>query len=435
MSAVWNTESRRLRRPFKSARAPVATLPGCSSSALRNLGIAARFVSGYLIQLAEQKTESTGANGSPLADSADLHAWAEAFLPGAGWIGLDPTSGFLAGEGHIPLACTSNASQAAPISGTAERASTDFSYEMSVRRLNDSRPRTQGDAQEQWLRIRQVAHRVDADFEARDVRLTMGGEPTYVGIDEPESPQWNIDALGDDKRTRGLALIQALREKMAPGGLLHYGQGKWYPGEQLPRWALSCFWRVDGVPVWEDVKLVALENHDYGFKATDALRFMRALTRRLQVSAENVLPAFEQEATATEPAGYILPIRRRQPHGILHWSSQWWFPSLERIVLSQGDSPIGYRIPTEAIPWIAPDELEYELDEAPFADRVKLPPDKPRRMELFETEPEGRPTARRHSCLRYSAASLSAHPCACRSAKVGFMFLCPTRPSLPTISI
>jgi uncharacterized protein (DUF2126 family)/transglutaminase-like putative cysteine protease len=358
---------------------------------LRNLGIAARFVSGYLIQLAEQKTESSNANGIPLADSADLHAWAEAFLPGAGWIGLDPTSGFLAGEGHIPLACTSIASQAAPISGTAERASADFSYELSVRRLDDSRPRPQGDAQEQWPRIRQVAHRVDADLEAHDVRLTMGGEPTYVGIDEPESPQWNIDALGDIKRTRGLALILALRQKMAPGGLLHYGQGKWYPGEQLPRWALNCFWRMDGVPVWEDVNLIALENHDYGFKATDALRFVQALTRRLQVSSKNVLPAFEQETTAIEPAGYILPIRRRQPHGILQWSSQWWFPDLERVVLSQGDSPIGYRIPTEAIPWIAPDELQYELDEAPFADRAKLPPDKLRRMELFDTEPDSDP--------------------------------------------
>jgi uncharacterized protein (DUF2126 family) len=378
------TSEQTLQKRSGSCRDSALLLVEC----LRNFGIAARFVSGYLIQLAVEKTELAGSNWGPKADSADLHAWAEAFLPGAGWIGLDPTSGFLVGEGHIPLACASSASQAAPISGTAERASTDFSYEMSVRRLNDSRPRPQGDAEEQWLRIRQVAHRVDADLEAHDARLTMGGEPTYVGIDEPESAQWNIDALGDDKRTRGLALIQALREKMAPGGLLHYGQGKWYPGEQLPRWALSCFWRVDGVPVWEDVKLVALESRDYGFMATDALRFMRALTRRLQVSAENVLPAFEQEATATEPAGYVLPIRRRQPNGILHWSSQWWFPSLERIILSRGDSPIGYRIPTEAVPWIAPDELEYELGEAPFADRVKLPPDKARCMELFEMEPE-----------------------------------------------
>lgn len=358
---------------------------------LRNLGIAARFVSGYLIQLAEAEAELNGSHSGSPADSADLHAWAEAFLPGAGWIGLDPTSGLLTGEGHIPLACTSSASQAAPISGTAELASIDFSYEMSVRRLNDSRPLSENDAEEQWLRIRRVAHHVDAELGAHDVRLTMGGEPTYVGTDDPESAQWNIDALGNSKRSRGLALIQALREKLAPGGLLHYGQGKWYPGEPLPRWALSCFWRADGVPVWEDVRLVAQENHDYGFKATDALRFMRALTRRLQVSAENVLPAFEQEATATEPAGYILPIRRRQPEGVLRWSSQWWFPHVERVVLAPGDSPIAYRIPTEALPWTAPDELEYEFDDEPFTDRVKLSPDKTQRMELFETEPEADP--------------------------------------------
>jgi uncharacterized protein (DUF2126 family) len=358
---------------------------------LRNLGIAARFVSGYLIQLAVEKSESAGSNVGPQADSADLHAWAEAYLPGAGWIGLDPTSGFLAGEGHIPLACTSSASQAAPISGTAERASIEFSYELSVRRLDDSQPRSQDDDQEQWPRIRQVAHRVDADLKAHDVRLTMGGEPTYVGTDDPESPQWNIDALGDVKRTRGLALILALRQKMAPGGLLHYGQGKWYPGEPLPRWALNCFWRLDSVPVWEDVKLIALENHNYGFKGIDALRFVQALTRRLQVSAKNILPAFEQEPTATEPAGYILPIRRRQPNGILQWSSQWWFSGLEHVVLSHGDSPIGYRIPTEAIPWIAPDELDYELGEAPFGDRAKLPTHKPRRLELFDVEPESDP--------------------------------------------
>lgn len=355
---------------------------------LRNLGIAARFVSGYLIQLAEAKAELNGSASGAQVDSADLHAWAEAFLPGAGWIGLDPTSGLLAGEGHIPLACTSSPSQAAPISGTAERASTDFSYEMSVRRLNDSRPLSQNDPEEQWLRIQQVAHRVDADLGAHDVRLTMGGEPTFVGIDEPESAQWNIDALGDNKRTLGLALIQALREKLAPGGLLHYGQGKWYPGEQLPRWALSCFWRADGVPVWEDVKLIALENHDYGFKTADALRFIRALTRRLQVRAENVLTAFEQEAIATEPAGYILPIRRRQPEGVLRWSSQLWFPRAERIVLAPGDSPIGYRIPTQAMPWTAPDELDYDFDDVRS---IKLSPDKTQRMDLFDTEPEADP--------------------------------------------
>jgi uncharacterized protein (DUF2126 family)/transglutaminase-like putative cysteine protease len=388
----------RLEHGIQTSEETLQKLSGsCRDSAwllvecLRNLGIAARFVSGYLIQLAEAKAELNGSDSTAESDTADLHAWAEAFLPGAGWIGLDPTSGLLASEGHIPLACTSSPEQAAPISGTAERASTDFGYEMSVSRFNDSAPVSGVDAEGQWFRIRRLAHLIDADLEAHDVRLTMGGEPTYVGIDEPESAQWNIEALGEAKRTRGIALIKALREKIAPGGLLHYGQGKWYPGEQLPRWAFSCFWRADGVPVWEDLNLIAHENHDYGYKAGDASRFMQALTRRLQVTSANILSAFEKDAPATEPAGYTLPIRRRQPGGVLRWSSQRWFGPVDSIVLLPGDSPIGYRIPTEVIPWVAPDELEYAYDSAPFADRVKLPLEKSQRMDLFDRDPEADP--------------------------------------------
>jgi len=357
---------------------------------LRHLGIAARFVSGYLIQLAADERASEGPSG-PQTDSADLHAWAEAFLPGAGWIGFDPTSGLFAGEGHIPLVCTPNASKAAPIGGTVEPANVDFSYSMSIRRLNDAPRPSKPFTEEDWVQVEQLAHSVDADLEAQDIRLTMGGEPTFVGIDEPESPQWNIDALGPMKRTRGLALIQRLREKVAPGALLHYGQGKWYPGELLPRWALSCFWRGDGVPVWEDIDLIAREDQDYGFGAADAFRFIEALTRRLQVSSETLLPAYNAEAESTEPAGYILPIRRRQPAGRLCWSSQLWFPRPERLLLLPGDSPIGYRIPTESMPWVAPDELEYEYEAAPFADRVKLPSGPTRHMDLFERNPMADP--------------------------------------------
>ena len=357
---------------------------------LRHLGIAARFVSGYLIQLAADERASDGPSG-PQTDSADLHAWAEAFLPGAGWIGFDPTSGLFAGEGHIPLVCTPNASKAAPIGGTVEPANVDFSYSMSIRRLNDAPRPSKPFTEEDWVQVEQLAHSVDADLEAQDVRLTMGGEPTFVGIDEPESPQWNIDALGPMKRTRGLALIQRLREKVAPGALLHYGQGKWYPGEPLPRWALSCFWRGDGVPVWENIDLIAREDQDYGFGAADAFRFIEALTRRLQVSSETVLSAYNAEAESTEPAGYILPIRRRQLAGQLCWSSQLWFHRPERLLLLPGDSPIGYRIPTESMPWVAPDELEYEYEAAPLADRVKLPSGPIRRMDLFERNPVADP--------------------------------------------
>jgi uncharacterized protein (DUF2126 family)/transglutaminase-like putative cysteine protease len=380
---------------------------------LRNLGIAARFVSGYLIQLAAEEGSSDG----PKADSADLHAWAEVFLPGAGWIGMDPTSGLLAGEGHIPLVCTPTASQAAPIGGTTEAVGTEFTHAISVRRLNAPRSPSKPFSDEEWERVRQVAHGVDAELEAQDVRLTMGGEPTYVGIDDPESPQWNIAALGSMKRSRGMTLIQALRKRIAPGALLHYGQGKWYPGEPLPRWALSCYWRADGVPVWDDVDLIAREDHDYGCGAAEAFRYMTALARRLQVSSKNLLPAYEPGTATDEPVGYILPIRRRQPEGRLCWSSQLWFPRPERLMLSPGDSPIGYRIPTESMPWIAPDELTYEFEEPPFSDRVKLPIRSPHSMELFDVEPSPDPLP---AVLRASdAAEVLIRPSLCVQAREG----------------
>jgi uncharacterized protein (DUF2126 family)/transglutaminase-like putative cysteine protease len=352
---------------------------------LRHLGIAARFVSGYLIQLATDEADG------PQADSAELHAWAEAYLPGAGWIGLDSTSGMFAGEGHIPLMCTPTASKAAPIGGTVEPSGVEFGYSMTVRRLNEApglkRPISDAD----WAKVEEVAHRVDADLVAEDVRLTMGGEPTFVGLDEAESPQWNIDAMGPEKRVRGLALIQRLRERVAPGAMLLYGQGKWYPGEALPRWALSCYWRADGVPVWEKRELIADEGKDYGFGVGDALKFAEALTRRLQVSVENLLPVYEPGGDVTEPAGYVLPIRRRQPAGKLSWSSQLWFERPERMVLFAGDSPIGFRIPVEAMPWVAPDELTYEHEAAPFEDRVKLPRWPARLASLFRVEPAADP--------------------------------------------
>ena len=361
----------------------------------RELGLAARFVSGYLIQLADED-QPPGESTGPKTDTADLHAWTEVFLPGAGWIGLDPTSGLFAAEGHIPLACAPTPSQAAPIGGTVEPSGVEFSHSIDVRRVDEAPRLTKPYSEDAWAQIRAVAHGIDRDLQAGDVRLTMGGEPTFVGIDEPESLQWNFEALGSIKRTRGLELIRALRERTAPGGLLHLGQGKWYPGEPLPRWAFQCISRLDGVAVWENGDRFALEGRQYGFGDAQALAFIQALARRLQVSVENVLPAFDpptdlaESSQTTEPAGYVLPLRRRQPDGRLAWSSQLWFPRPKRLELTPGDSPIGYRIPVGPMPWVAPDELAYEY-EVGSKDRIKLPSGPARHPELFDSEPSPDP--------------------------------------------
>ncbi len=356
----------------------------------RRLGIAARFVSGYLIQIADDEETTDG----PKVDSADLHAWAEVYLPGAGWIGMDPTSGLLTAEGHIPLACSSTPSGAAPIGGTAEAASVEFTHSLSVSRLNESPRLSKPFSDEAWAQVRALAHAIDRDLIAEDVRLTMGGEPTFVGIDEPESPQWNLEALGALKRTRGLALINSLRETTAPGALLHFGQGKWYPGEPLPRWAFHCVSRIDDVPVWENGNLFALEGQDYRFSDADALAFLQALSRRLGASPENILGAIEPYSDSEElpvSAGYVLPLRRRQPNGSLAWSSQLWFDRPEQFILSPGDSPIGYRIPVSMMPWVAPDSLAYEceadVEDEALTNRVKLPLKPLRRPDLFDREP------------------------------------------------
>jgi uncharacterized protein (DUF2126 family)/transglutaminase-like putative cysteine protease len=376
---------------------------------LRHLGLAARFVSGYLIQLVPDVKPLDGPPGAA-ADFTDLHAWAEVYLPGAGWVGLDPTSGLLAGEGHLPLAATPDPFSAAPITGGVDECESTLEHEMHVRRIHESPRVTKPYTDEQWREIDALGRRVDAALGARDVRLTMGGEPTFVSIDDMEGEEWNTAAFGATKRERAGELLRRLKQRFAPGGLLHYGQGKWYPGESLPRWALGCWWRRDGEAIWHDDRLIADETIDHGHGEQDARRFINALADVLGVDSGCVLPAFEDVwyylwkerrlPTNVDPlkselkdaeerarlarifeqglgatVGYVLPLRRHTvPGSAAQWVAGHWFLRPEHLFLIPGDSPMGYRLPLDSLPWVAPGDYPYIYEPDLFANQPPLPP-------------------------------------------------------------
>ena len=359
---------------------------------LRRLGLAARFVSGYLIQLKPDEMPLDGPAGAA-KDFTDLHAWAEVHVPGAGWIGLDPTSGLLAGEGHIPLAATSNPSSAAPITGAHDKAEVTFTFDMRVDRILETPRVTKPYDDAQWAAIFAAGKTVEARLVAGDVRLSMGGEPTFIAIEDPEGAEWNIEAVGPTKRRYAEDLIRRLQKRFAPGGLLHYGQGKWYPGEQLPRWSFACYWRTDGEPLWENPTLIAQETVTKPATIDTADSFAQALCTQLGLKPGSAMAAYEDPAhvllveqkmplnlepgdkrlanpmerarllKALDPGlnvarGYVLPVQvwQTQDKG-RRWMTERWALRRERLYLQPGDSPVGFRLPLGSAPYLS--ELNY----------------------------------------------------------------------------
>ena len=368
---------------------------------LRHLGLAARFVSGYLIQLKPDVKPLEGPAGTEV-DFTDLHAWAEVYLPGAGWIGLDPTSGLFAGEGHIPLAATPEPRSAAPVTGLVSPSKVAFHHEMRVRRILEPARVTKPYTEEQWQTLNQLGERIDEELEAGDVRLTMGGEPTFVSIDDMDGEEWNTAALGPAKLKRAKELLLRLRGEFGKGGLLHYGQGKWYPGEPLPRWTLTYFWRTDGAALWNDARWLAETDRDYGFGTNAAQQFTEALSQRLGLGTDYVIKAYEDplayllkerklpanvdpldskledplerenlrkvfERGLGKPSGYVLPIKRAEGDSGPEWHSAFWVLRSPHLYLLPGDSPVGLRLPLETLIWEPAEEKQKVAEVDPTA--------------------------------------------------------------------
>jgi uncharacterized protein (DUF2126 family) len=376
---------------------------------LRRFGVAARFASGYLIQLVADVKPLDGPAGTD-KDFTDLHAWCEAYVPGAGWVGLDPTSGLLAGEGHIPLACTALPSSAAPVTGFTDVCESRLEFEMKVTRIHEDPRVTRPFAEAEWNEIRALGVAIDRELAEGDVRLTMGGEPTFVSIDDMDGPEWNFTAHSPRKFELAIDLLRRLRRRFAPGGVLHFGQGKWYPGEPLPRWALSCFWRRDGVPLWDDDQQRSPQQGERKATHEDAHRFASELALVFGIAPEYVLPAYEDpwkilrdesnlpanvDPLAQDlasgaarmklarqiaggigtPVGYVMPlaaVARARPSAATTWTSSPWPLRRGHVFLLEGDSAMGYRLPLASLPAAPPGDDEPVIAADPFEKRDAL---------------------------------------------------------------
>jgi len=262
----------------------------------------------------------------------------------------------------------------------------------------------------QWRAINALGRRVDASLQALDVRLTQGGEPTFVAASGGDALEWNTSAMGPDKRRLAEQLLHRLQARFAPGGFMYFGQGKWYPGEPLPRWALGAFWRRDGKPLWQDPALIA---GDAGgatrYDAGHALRLITAIAAKLGVAADCVVPAYEDPWPALDleshlpknvdplrsdlgddrerarlarllrqglgsVAGYALPLAAVEPPANAAWRSSRWTLRRERLYVVPGDSPIGYRLPLDTLPQDEPVQTALCVEAREGRLHVFLPP-------------------------------------------------------------
>ena len=401
-------------------------------SILRQLGLAARFVSGYLVQLTSDVEALDGPSG-PAADFTDLHAWTEVYIPGRGVDRSRSDVGSVRRRGPH-----SAVGDAASGFGRSDHRS-DRALRDDARLLQRRHPRARGPAGDAALHRggvgrdqRARAPGVDERLAAGDVRLTVGGEPTFVSIDNQVDPEWTTDADGPHKRERAIGPGRTAEAGLGAGGLVQRSQGKWYPGEPLPRWQIGLYWRTDGEPLWTDEALLAdpwptepPTAIRRGRRPTPDAQLLGAVADGLGLPASQVRPAYEDPLSRLiecgTPAGRRTRRARRRPGGRLRRApcraarqarrvghrappptccrctaatttpagpARDWRLRRGRIVLLEGDSPAGLRLPLDSISW-RPPRASHPAD--PLARRDSLRADEePDAVVDSDSEDDGR---------------------------------------------
>ncbi|HMF50374.1 MAG TPA: transglutaminase family protein, partial [Candidatus Saccharimonadales bacterium] len=171
-------------------------------------------------------------------------------------------------------------------------------------------------------------------------------------------------------------------------------------------WSLNCYWRKDGEPLWRDEKLIADESKPGAANELVAEDFLRAVAARLGFDGRSIFPAYEDvfyylwrerrlpanvdpfdarlddelerkrlarlfSHGLKEIVGNVLPVARDEKTRA--WRTSSWFLRDERCYLTPGDSPMGYRLPLDSLPWASETDYPYVFPPDPTVTRPALP--------------------------------------------------------------
>ena len=345
--------------------------------ALRHCGIAARLVSGYRL------------TGTAPEYHAALAAWVEAYLPGAGWIGLDPATGLFTAEQHIPLATAADPLRLRPVIGYREACEETVSEHLEVITLR-AREADGPYSVAEWAAIQETANHVDDRLKHHNIVLTGGTALEFTRPGRKAAPEWRTTGTGPDKLATAERMARRLRDRLLPGGVICTGQGEWFAGEPAPRWRIHCIARRDGTPAWQEPALLNVPGRDDSPGPEAVPTLASGIARRLGLAPEHLLPAHEDQLHALwshrqaldfrpdgsdlatpearlalarhldrahgPPTGFVLPLSRDPGTGT--WRSGAWPTRRGTVTLLPGEAPMGFRLPLGALPRSAENRVE-----------------------------------------------------------------------------